>query len=71
MTDQSDFNSLYSKGMQSVTNRLTESHLERMRTSAFGGSSVSLAVTLLLLQTDTASISSKLALYSAALAIPA
>jgi hypothetical protein len=71
MTDQGDFNSLYSKGMQSVTDRLTESHLERMRTSAIGGASISLGVILLLLQTDLDSNALIVALYTSIFAIPA
>lgn len=71
MTDQQDFNSLYNKGMQPVTHLLTESALERMRTSAIGGSSVSFAIVLVLLQTGVASTSLKIALFTASLAIPA
>lgn len=71
MTDQQDFNSLYSKSMQSVTDRLTESTLEMMRTSAIGGGSLSLGVILLLLQTKLDSTALIVALYSAIFAIPA
>lgn len=71
MTDQPDFNSLYTKGMQSVTDRLTESTLERMRSSAIGGGSISLGVILLLLQTELDSSALIVALYTAVFAIPA
>ena len=70
MTDQRDFNSLYSKGMQSVTDLLTESNLERMRTSAIGGASISLGVILLLLQTRLDSTALIVALYTSIFAIP-
>jgi len=70
MTEQPDFNSLYTQGMKSVTDRLTESTLERMRSSAIGGGSISLGVILLLLQTRLDSAALKVALYSAVFAIP-
>jgi hypothetical protein len=70
MTDQSELDLLYAKGMKSVADRLTEGSLERMRTTAIGGASLSLAIILLLLQTNVSSTPLQVALYSAALAIP-
>lgn len=72
MTDTRDLESFYREGMRtSVTERLTEATLERMRTSAIGGASLSLGVILLLLQTDLGSRALIIALYSAIFAIPA
>src|SRR5688500_17706647 len=71
MKAQRDFNSLYSKGAETaLTDRLTENHLERMRTSAIGGGSLELGVILLLLQTKLDSTALVVALYSAIFAIP-
>ena len=72
MTDNRDLESIYREGMRtSVTDRLTEATLERMRTSAIGGASIALGVILLLLQTTLGSRALIVALYSAIFAIPA
>lgn len=70
MTEQSDFNSLYSSGMKTLTERLTEGDLERMRTSAIGGGSLSLGVILLSLQTKLDDGALIVALYASVFAIP-
>lgn len=71
MKNHDDFNSLYSKSVETaITDRLTENHLERMRTSAIGGASLALGVILLLLQTSLDSAALVIALYSAIFAIP-
>lgn len=67
----SPMNQQYEEEMESVTRRLTESHLNNMRGSAIGGASVATAIVLLLLQTGISSSALKLGLYSASLAIPA
>ncbi|TYT26726.1 hypothetical protein FZO89_10905 [Luteimonas viscosa] len=72
MTDDRDLESIYREDMRtSVTERLTEATLERMRTSAIGGASIALGVILLLLQTDLGSRPLIVALYAAIFAIPA
>jgi hypothetical protein len=71
MNEQNDFESHYSKSMQTVTERLTETHLEHMRTSAIGGASISLGIILLLLQTKLDSNALVVALYSSIFSIPA
>ena len=71
MTDNNNFSSGYSQHMQSVTNRLTENHLEHMRTSAIGGASLSFGVILLLLQTKLDSTALVVALYCSIFSIPA
>ncbi|WP_146907248.1 hypothetical protein [Arenimonas daejeonensis] len=72
MADNREIERIYRDGMRtSVTERLTEAALERMRTSAIGGASIALGVVLLLLQTDLGSRALIVALYSAIFAIPA
>jgi len=71
MSDDKNFNSHYAESMQSLTARLTESQLERMRSSAIGGASLSLGIILLLLQTKLNNTALVIALYASIFAIPA
>ena len=65
-----NFESEYRTRMSSVTGRLTENHLDRMRSAAIGGSSVSTAIVLLLFQSEIDTITLKIALYAAIFAVP-
>ncbi len=71
MAQDPDFKAAYEEGMRPITQRLTDSVLDHMRTSAIGGASFSTAIVLLVLQTGIASGSLRISLYAAALAIPA
>ena len=71
MTDKPPFDTVYQASMRKVTKRLDVGKLDRMRRSAIGGGSISLAIVLLLLQTGIDSPALLVALCCAAVAIPA
>jgi len=61
----------YETRMAAQTRHITESHLNDARASSIGSASAAAAIVLLLLQTGVDGFALKLALYAAALAIPA
>ena len=61
----------FQSAMQPVTTRLNGPYLNQMRSAAIGGASVSTAIVLVLIQTGLVSTPQRVALYSAALSIPA
>ena len=70
MTDRRRFDSIYQASMRKVSKRLDDRKLDRMRRSALGGGSTSLAIVLLLLHTGADPLSLRAALCCAAVAIP-
>ena len=71
MTVHRDFKSKYLHDLEPLAKRLTEKQLETMRTSAIGGVSAAAAILLLLSQTGAGGAALEIALYGAAIAIPA
>src|SRR6478609_6603394 len=71
MTLNPGFKSKYLHDLEPLAKRLTEKQLETIRTSAIGGVSAAAAILLLLSQTGATSVALKIALYGAAIAIPA
>ena len=71
MNEQTRFENTYEAEMHPVTKRLRESTLQEMRATAIGGSSVSAAIVLVLLQTGVDGNALKFSLFCSALAIPA